>query len=93
MATIKSVLGLKNHYNALPQPIRDYFPYVLGLIDAYPLEVALSYAFSRTELAQNDALYCGLLKLHRAHREVVGNVLLKQRITRLEFRKSFETVF
>jgi len=93
MVTIKSIPGLKHHYNALPQGIRNYFPCVLGLIDAFPLEVGLSYVFSRTELAQNDAIYCGLLKLHRAHREVVESVLLKQRSTRAEYRKFFATVF
>lgn len=90
---IKSVPGLRNHYAALPDQVRTYFGHVPALLDHVSLDVCLGYVFSRTEMAQNLALYCGLVKLHRAHGEVVWNLLLREHITRDGFRGFFKTIF
>ena len=63
---VKSKPGLLNFYKASTKEIREYFKHLTALIEAFPLDVALAYVFSRVELAHNMALYCGIAKLHKA---------------------------
>ena len=37
-------------------------------------------------------LYCGVVKLHQAHKDVVSNVVQKQHLTRANFALLFETI-
>jgi hypothetical protein len=63
------------------------------LLESYPLEVAVGYAFHRLELGQNMALYCGVVKLYRANRTVARNAIDSHHMTREGFEKLYETVF
>jgi hypothetical protein len=92
VATPKSWKGVVKRFTALPKEIRDYFKYMPALIEDFPWEVSLAYAFSRVELAHNMAIYCGAVKLHRAERTITKSVLRSFHMTRPKFREMFETV-
>ena len=64
MSTLGSWRGVLNRYMVTPDPVRDYFVHLPSLLEQYPLDVSISYLFGRVELVQNNALYCGLVKLH-----------------------------
>jgi hypothetical protein len=63
------------------------------LIDGYSYEVSLAYLFLRTERAQNSALYCGAVKLHRANTDITSRAINAQYLSRTEFLKLYENVF
>lgn len=88
--TYKDVL--KKH-NELPQEIKNYFSPVPDLISKYPFEISLAYLFSMVELAHNMTVYCGIVKLHRAHAEVTKSVVNSHHITRKEFQDLFKSIF
>ena len=89
---IHSIPGLKNLFNGCSQEIRTHYEHLLSLLDSYPLEVALGYMFHRLELGQNMALYCGVVKLHRASSTVARNAMDTQHMTRKEFETLYKTV-
>ena len=49
--------------------------------------------FSRVELAQNMALYCGVVKIHRGEATLARKAIDTQHMTRAEFKEKFETIF
>ena len=61
-ASYKAVL---NVFNTCSDSVKWYFDQVPDLLPNYPYDVTLAYLFLRTERAQNRALYCGVVKLHR----------------------------
>ena len=90
---IKSKRGLLNAYNRCSPEVRDYFEHIPTLIDDFPLDVCLAYVFSRFELGQNMALYCGVVKLYRANAELARNAIGTHYMTREGFAKIYRTVF
>jgi hypothetical protein len=88
--TYKEVIA---RFKQAPDEIQKYFTPSVELIERYPWEVTLAYMFSRIELAHNMTLYCGVVKLHRAHSEVAWSAIDSLHITRNNFRELFETVF
>lgn len=60
---IKTKKSLLKVYNSCSSGVQRYFEHLPKLLDEFPLNVALAYAFSRLELAQNMALYCGVVKV------------------------------
>jgi hypothetical protein len=93
MSTVKTLNGLLRRYEAAPQRVRSYFSHVPGLARDYPLYVCLSYMFAKVEAAQNVSLYCGAVKLHRAHGELTWQALQGHHITRSEFQVLFEQIY
>lgn len=93
MTTVKSKRGLLNRFNTAPHEVRDYFAYLPKLVDAFPLDVALSYVFSQVELAQNMTLYCGIVKIHKANGQLARSAIDAHHMTRKEFREKFAVVF
>ena len=89
----KTYKGVIARFRQAPDEIQTYFTPSVELIEKYPWEVTLAYMFSRIELAQNMALYCGVVKLHRAHREVAWSAIDSLHIKRKDFEELFETVF
>ena len=57
------------------------------------MEVCLAYVFSRLELGQNMALYCGAVKIHRVDSELSRKAVEKQHMDRDIFVKLYKTVF
>lgn len=90
---IKSKPGLKNAYNGCSQEVRDYFLHLPKLFDDFPMDVCLAYAFARLELGQNMALYCGVVKIHKANADVAKSVIGTHHMTREGFIDLYKTVF
>jgi hypothetical protein len=70
-----------------------YFEHLPSLINDYPWEVALGYMFWRIEQAQNNTLYCGIVKIHSTNAELTREAVDNERIRRQEFKNLFATVF
>ena len=85
----KSVL--KHFYNA-PTDIQKYFDELPSLIENYPWEVSISYLFSFIEYIQRLALYCTIVKLHRANPEMTWDAINKQKFSRQEYREFFARI-
>lgn len=64
-----------------------------GLLEGFALDVALAYFFSRVELAHNMALYCGVVKIHNANKDVAGPAVDASHMTRESFQEIFKTIF
>jgi hypothetical protein len=93
MSAIKSKPGLLNRFNSAPKEVRDYFTHLPKLVEGFPLDVVLSYVFAQVELAQNMALYCGIVKLHKADGQLARSAIDAHHMTRKEFRERFAVVF
>lgn len=78
--------GVVGYYNNCSNEVKKYFEYLSTLIQNYPLDVTISYLFSRIELAHNMTIYCAAVKLHKVDWELAWEAINKQYIT----RKSFE---
>ena len=91
--TIRSKKGLINYYYSAEPNVQTFFEHLPSLIEAYPLEVALSYVFLRLELAQNLAIYCGIVKQHRADADLAWAAVNNQHMTREGFQEMFKVVF
>ena len=93
MATqIKSKPGLRNAFDASSKEVQRYFEHIPKLIDTFPMDVCLSYAFARLELGQNMALYCGAVRIHKANAEVARKAVSTQHMTRKTFVSLYKTV-
>lgn len=88
-----SYRAILNKYNTCSKEVKEYFESLPGLVGDYPYEVSLAYLFLRTERAQNRALYGGVVKLHRAHREVAERAINSQHLTREGFLALFKNIF
>jgi hypothetical protein len=91
--TIKSKKGLKKAYAARSHEVRDYFEHLPKLLDDFPMDVCLAYVFSRLELGQNMALYCGSVRIHKVNAEVAKNAVGTHHMTREGFIELYKTVF
>ena len=90
---IRSRRGLLNFYSNRSQSVRAHFSHLASLVENYPLDVALGYMFARLELGQNMALYCGVVKLHRAHTTIAQSAINSQHLTRKSFVSLYKIVF
>jgi len=92
-AQIKSKRGLLKSYDGCSTGVREYFEHIPTLVEQYPLDVVLAYAFARLELGQNMALYCGAVKVHKANAEVATKAVSTHHMTREGFVDLYATVF
>ncbi len=90
---VKSRLGLKSAYRECSPEVQRYFEHIPKLLDEFPMEVCLAYVFSRLELGQNLALYCGIVRNHRVNSELAWKAVEKQYMTRDTFVTFYKTVF
>lgn len=74
--------ALVKEFNALPREIREYFEDADDLIEDGRYEISIAYLFQKVESAQNMALYCGMVKLHRVDKEIARAALDRQHMTR-----------
>lgn len=94
MATeIKSKKGLLKAYHDCSEEVREFFEHIPALVEEYPMDVCLAYVFSRMELGQNMALYCGAVKLFRANSEVTKSAVGTHHMTREGFVKLYKTIY
>jgi hypothetical protein len=84
--------GVVKRFKRAPHEVQDYFKHLPKLVEEFPWEVSLSYLFARVEYSHNMTLYCGVVKLHQAHKDVASNVVQKQHLTRANFSQLFKTI-
>lgn len=85
--------GVRNRFRDAPDAVTDYFEPIPELVEHYPWEVSIAYAFSLLERSHNRALYAGAVKLHRADSTVAHNFIDKQHMTRKYFQNLFKNIF
>ena len=85
--------GIVNRLNGSPGRVSGYFPHLPGLLKDYPLDVSISYLFGLVELAQNNSLYCGMVKLHHVDKELARKAIDLHPIYRPDFRHFYEAIF
>jgi hypothetical protein len=90
---IPSYKAVLKHFETQPDDVQQYFSSLPYLIEHGDWYVCIAYQFIRVETAQNRSLYCGVVKLHRAHPEVAGSVLYASHITRKSFLELLHTIF
>src|SRR5262245_18304600 len=93
VAAVTSRPALKNHYEAASKEVQDYFPHLPALLAAFPLQVALAYVFSRVELAQNMALYCGIVKCHKGDAALSWHAVDSHPMTRKYVVEKYALIF
>lgn len=93
MATAASYKGVLKRYQESTPEVQWYFSQIPLLLPAFPYEVTLAYLFLRTEKAHNRALYCGVVKLHRAHTEIADRAVNTHHLTRDGFLDLYKNVF
>lgn len=89
----RTYTGIIARFKKAPPEIQEYFFPSIELIEKYPWQVTIAYMFSCIEMAQNMALYCGVVKLHRAHSEVAWSAINSLHISRQMYRDLYKTVF
>lgn len=92
MSETKSYKGVVKHIKAAPQEVQDYFWLAIELIEKYPWEVSLAWMFSRLELAQNSALYCAAVKLHRTDSALTRDAIDAHYMSRKDFKDIYKTI-
>lgn len=93
MGSVDSYKGVLKRYEASTEQVRWYFDQFPGLIGNFPYEVTLAYLFLSTEKAHNRALYCGVVKLHRADSEIADRVMNTHHMIRDGFLELYKNVF
>lgn len=92
--TTPTYIAVLKRYNNSTEKVKGYFDQLPALVNGgFPYEVCLAYLFLRLEKAQNRALYCGVVKRHRASGEMADKAINSQHLTRDGFLKLYETVF
>jgi len=90
--TAKSYKGVVSHINAASAEGQEYFWLAKELIEKYPWEVSLAWMFSRLELAQNMALYCAAVKLHRTDSSLTRDAIDAHYMSRKNFKEFYKTI-
>ena len=93
MSAPRSWRGVVKAFNALPEGIRKYFPHVPKLVEEFPLDVCLAYQFLRVEMAHTMAMYCGIVKLHRADPPLTWHAVEEHHMSRSGFQELYKTVY
>ena len=89
-----SYRAVLKRYERSTSNVKGYFSELPDLLtDGYPYEVSLAYMYLEAEHAHNRALYCGVVKLHAAEKEVADKVVNSQHLSRKEFLALYRAVF
>lgn len=89
----KNVTSLQSLFASAPDEVQFYFEHLPSLLNDYPLDVSLAYLFARVEVAHNMAIYCGVVKIHRADSSLARAAVDRQHMTREGFRTLFATIY
>ncbi len=90
---VSSYKAVLRAYNESSKEVQEYFDQLPHLVRTSTWEVVIAYLFVRLETAQNMALYCGVVKVHRASTTVAQNVINRHHLTRKGFQSLFNNVF
>lgn len=88
-----SYKGVLKRYESASERVQSYFDQLPKLVNDHHYEVPLAYLLLRTEMAHNRALYCGVVRLHRADTAVANKVVNHHRTTRESFLLLYRNVF
>ena len=77
----------------LPKDIQSWLDSVPELIEGYKWEVSIAFVFMQIESMFHDALYRGLVKLHRTDSALTRELLDRDHFTRGRLKELFKTVF
>ncbi len=88
-----SYKGILKKYESCTEDVKFFFEHLPNLIQNCPYEVNLAYIFLQTEKAQNRTIYCGVVKLHRAHAEIASNIINSHHMTREGFLELYKNIF
>lgn len=86
-------LQVLNHFNQLPNEVKNYFPSFQNLVEGYPWDVSVSYVFSRIEAVKHSTIYCGIVKIHWTDSTLTRELIDKDHMSRGRFRDLFKIVF
>ena len=93
MTVPRSRPGVRNKLLAAPDDVQQYFAPSATLIEEYPWEVSLSYMFARLERAHLMALYCGVVKLHKVHKDLARRAINQFENRHAEYQDLYKEVF
>ena len=85
--------GIIHRYNACSSEVKVYFSHFPSLAENYPWDVSIAYMFSLVELAQNMAIYCGVVKLHKVNGTMARTAINNQHMTRGVFKELYKSIF
>ena len=85
---------LLRRFNDHSNEVIEYFDPCLELLEnEFKYEVAISYMFSRIEIAHREALYFGVVKLHDVDSSLAKKAIYKYDLTRKDFREKLEQIY
>lgn len=90
---IKSIPGLRNFYAACTPEVQEYFEHVPKLLEEFPMNVCLSYAFSLMEMGSIMALYAGAVKVHNVDTELARKAVEKEHISSEDWPRMYKAIF
>lgn len=93
MSDPKNYIHLMNRYESCSDNVKWYFDQIPALLPSFPYEVTLAYLFFRTERAQNYALYCGAVKMHKANAEIAWGAISEQHLTKDSYSRLYNNIF
>jgi len=85
--------GVVKKFQRAPLEIQSYFYHLPSLAENYPWEICISYMFGLVELAQNNCLYCGMVKLHRVDGALSRKAIDSHPLYRDDFRSFYQAIF
>ncbi len=85
--------GVVKVYTGCSKEVRDYFDHLPRLAEDYPWDVCISYMFGLVELAQNNTLYCGMVKLHKVDSELAKKAIDGHPMHRDDFKNFYKAIF
>ena len=85
--------GVINYFKTLPNELKDYFQKLENLLQDYPADISLSHIFALIEKAMHMALYCGIIKMHSADKDLTDKAIQSYYVTRDDYKSKFELLF
>lgn len=80
-------------YDQCPKKIQSYFEHLPSLIEKYPWDIAVNYAFSKIETAKRTTIYMGIVKIHSGNAELSWNFVKNYYMSRDQFKRLFDVVY
>jgi hypothetical protein len=90
VASFRTIIA---HLRKKNETICTYYPHLEKLLTDFPVDIALSYCFAQLELAQNMAIYTGLVKIYNTDYVVTSSIIRKWHITRDDFKEKIEIIY
>ena len=92
MANASGYKAVLRRYGSCSAQVQWYFDQFPRLLQSFTYEVTLAYLFLRTS-GTDRALYCGVVKLREARKDVADTAVSVQHVTRDYFPKLYENIF